>query len=240
MINLPTPHISAALGEIAKTVIMPGDPLRAKYISDKFLTDVKCFNTVRNMLGFTGLYKGKQVSVMGSGMGNPSIGIYSYELFNFYDVDNIIRVGSAGSINNKVALRDIVIAMGACTNSNYSCQYNLNGFFAPISDYNLLKIAEKCANNLGVNPKIGNVLSNDTLYAGDSENFHAPWRAMSVLAVEMEAAGLYMNAAKAGKNALCIVTISDLVFGVDYLSSEEREKGFSSMASIALDVSLAL
>jgi purine-nucleoside phosphorylase len=231
----PTPHNGAKLGEIAKTVLMPGDPLRAKFIADTYLTDVVCFNTVRNMLGYTGNYKGKKVSVMGGGMGMPSIGIYTYELFNFYDVDNIIRIGSAGGISDNVHVRDVVIAMGACTNSNYASQYNLPGTFAPIASYDLLSRAVKTAEELKIKTVVGNVLSSDTFY-DDNENSLLMWKKMGVCAVEMEAAALYMNAARAKKNALCILTISDCPLIGESLSAYERQTGFTQMMEIALSL----
>lgn len=235
--SIPTPHIGAkSKDEIAKTVLMPGDPLRAKLIADNFLEDVTCFNTVRNMLGYTGTYKGKKVSVMGSGMGMPSIGIYSYELFNFYDVDNIIRVGSAGSISERVNVKDIILAMGACTNSNYMSQYHLPGTFAPIADYKLLKAAEEAATKKGLNVEVGNVLSSDTFYNVDAETATPAWKKMGVLAVEMEAAALYANAAYAGKSALCILTVSDSILTGEALSAEERQTGFSQMLELALEI----
>ncbi len=235
--SIPTPHIGAkSKDEIAKTVLMPGDPLRAKLIADNFLEDVTCFNTVRNMLGYTGTYKGKKVSVMGSGMGMPSIGIYSYELFNFYDVDNIIRVGSAGSISERVNVKDIILAMGACTNSNYMSQYHLPGTFAPIADYKLLKAAEEAATKKGLNVEVGNVLSSDTFYNADAETATPAWKKMGVLAVEMEAAALYANATYAGKSALCILTVSDSILTGEALSAEERQTGFSQMLELALEI----
>lgn len=233
MSNTPTPHNGAKSGEIAKTVLMPGDPLRAKFIADNYLEDVKCFNTVRNMLGFTGTYKGRPVSVMGGGMGIPSVGIYTYELFHFYDVDNIIRIGSAGGIAENVNLRDVVVGMGACTNSNYAAQYHLPGTFAPVADYGLLSRAVKAAEALNIPVKVGNVLSSDTFY-DDDENALLPWKKMGVLAVEMEAAALYMNAARAGKSALCLLTISDCPLTGEALPAEERQVGFTRMMEIAL------
>ena len=230
---MATPHNSAKMGDIAKTVLMPGDPLRAKVIAETYLTDVVCYNTVRNMLGFTGYYKGKRVSVQGSGMGIPSIGIYSYELFNMYGVENIIRVGSAGGISN-VKLRDVVAAMGACTNSNYASQYGLPGTFAPIASYDLLKDADKAAESLGIKLNVGNLLSSDVFYHENAQN--DKWAQMGVLAVEMEAAALYMNAARAGKKALCICTISDIITTGEELSSEERQNSFHDMMKVALEV----
>lgn len=230
-----TPHNEAKKGDIAKTVLMPGDPLRAKFIAETFLQDAKCFNTVRNMLGYTGTYEGKQISVMGGGMGIPSVGIYSYELFNFYDVDNIIRIGTAGSLAESVNLRDVVIGMGACTDSNYASQYNLPGTFAPIASYELLKKAVEVANQKNINTVVGNVLSTDIFYS-DNENALKSWQKMGVLAVEMEAAALYMNAAKANKNALCILTISDCPLKGTSLPAKERQIGFTEMMQIALSL----
>ena len=235
MAIIPTPHNGAKKEDIAKTVLMPGDPLRAKFIAETYLKDAVCFNTVRNMFGYTGTYNGKRVSVMGGGMGMPSVGIYTYELFNFYDVDNIIRIGSAGGIADNVHVRDVVIGMGACTNSNYAKQYNLPGTFAPIASYDLLKKAVDSAEKLKVNTVVGNILSSDTFY-DDNENALNLWKKMGVLAVEMEAAALYMNAAKAGKNALCLLTISDCPFTGESLSAEERQVSFTQMMEIALSI----
>ena len=235
MSNVPTPHNGAKEGEIAKTVLMPGDPLRAKFIAETYLTDVLCFNTVRNMLGYTGMYHGKRVSVMGGGMGIPSVGIYTYELFNFYGVENIIRIGSAGGIADNVHVRDVVIGMGACTNSNYAAQYNLPGTFAPVASYDLLKSADAAAERLNVHTVVGNVLSSDTFY-DDNPDALSAWKKMGVLAVEMEAAALYMNAARAGKNALCLLTISDCPFTGESLSAQERQTGFTQMMEIALAI----
>lgn len=231
----PTPHNGAKKGEIAKTVLMPGDPLRAKYIAETYLEHPVQVTSVRNMLGFTGTYKGKEISVMGGGMGMPSMGIYSYELYHFYDVDQIIRIGSAGSLQDKVELMDVVIAMGACTDSNYAYQYGLPGTFAPIADYELLSRAAEAAGKRGRKVVVGNVLSSDIFYNADS-GVNDKWRNMGVLAVEMETAALYMNAAAAGKKALCMLTISDLVFGEEKLSAEERQLGFGKMIEIALEL----
>lgn len=233
--SIPTPHNEAKMGDIAKTVLMPGDPLRAKFIAETYLEDVVCFNKVRNMLGFTGTYKGKKVSVMGHGMGIPSIGIYSYELFHDYGVDNIIRIGSAGGISDSVKLRDIVIGMGASTNSNYAAQYKLPGTFAPIADFGLLRKAVDAADKLNIKTVVGNILSSDTFYSDDLEA-NVLWQKMNILAVEMEAAALYMNAARTGKKALCILTVSDHVFTGDSLSSEDRQLTFRDMMEIALEI----
>lgn len=235
MTHLPTPHNEALDGKIAKTVLMPGDPLRAKFIAENYLEDVVCFNKVRNMFGYTGNYKGKQVSVMGSGMGMPSIGIYSYELYHFYNVDQIIRIGSAGGIAEDVKLRDIVIGMGASTNSNFAAQYQLPGTFAPIADFGLLRKAVEAAEKMNIKTVVGNILSSDTFY-DDNKEANALWRKMNVLAVEMEAAALYMNAARAGKKALCILTVSDHVFTGESLSAEDRQLTFRDMMEIALEI----
>lgn len=234
MRNIPTPHNSANIDDFAKTVLMPGDPLRAKFIAENFLEDPVLVNGVRGINGYTGMYNGKIVSVMASGMGIPSIGIYSYELFNFYNVENIIRIGSAGAISDEVNLRDIVIGQGACTNSNYASQFNLPGTYAPIASYKLLKQAVDFAQDAGVNYKIGNLFSSDTFY--DDAASLSDWRKMGVLAVEMESAALYMNAARAGKNALCICTISDCPFTGESCTAEERQNTFTDMMEIALKI----
>lgn len=231
--SVPTPHNNAKKGDIAKTVLMPGDPLRAKFIADNYLENVKCFNTVRNMLGFTGTFQGKEISVMGGGMGMPSIGIYSYELFHFYDVDNIIRIGSAGGISDEVKVRDIVFAMAASTNSNYAAQYKLPGTIAPTADFGLLEKAAEVARAKNIPFVAGNILSSDTFYTEDAKDNDA-WKKMGVLAVEMEAAALYLNAARAGKKALCILTISDHLYTGESLSAEERQNTFRDMMEIAL------
>ncbi len=235
MSKLPTPHIAATEKDaFAKTVLMPGDPLRAKYIAENFLENAVLVNNTRGVQGYTGYYKGKRVSVMASGMGMPSIGIYSYELFNFYDVDTIIRVGSAGAISPELHLRDVVFGMGACTNSAYADQYRLPGTFAPIADYGTLQNAVKAAEKLGVKPYIGNLLSSDTFY--DDANSLAEWQKMGVLAIEMECAALYMNAARSGKKALAICTISDCPLSSgEECTALEREQTFNKMIEIALE-----
>ncbi|HHW73541.1 MAG TPA: purine-nucleoside phosphorylase [Firmicutes bacterium] len=235
---MTTTHNAARPGDIAKTVLMPGDPLRAKFVAETYLEDIKCYNEVRGMYGFTGLYKGKPVSVQGSGMGMPSIGIYSYELFNMYDVDNIIRIGSAGAIRDDVKINDLVLAMGACTDSNYAYQYKLPGTYAPTASWELLKTAVAIAEAKGQRFFVGNVLSSDLFY--NLYGLPDAWKEMGVLAVEMEAAALYMNAAKAKKNALCMLTISDEVYTHRELSPQERQVGFTSMIEIALEVAISL
>ena len=228
-----TPHNKAEAGDIAKVVLMPGDPLRAKYIAETYITEVKCFNSVRNMLGFTGKYKGKELSVMGGGMGIPSISIYSYELYKFYDVDTIIRIGSAGALQEDIALKDIVMAQGACTDSRFAYQYELPGTFAPIADFSLLEKAVAEARALEIPFKVGNVVSSDIFYNAYPD-VAKKWADMGALCLEMEAAALYMNAAKLKKKALAILSISDHIIKGTELSAEERQTGFSNMMEIAL------
>jgi len=234
MAKTPTPHIGAQLGEIAETVIMAGDPLRAKFMAENFLDNPIQFNNVRGMLGFTGTYKGKRVSVMGHGMGIPSIGIYTYELFNFYDVKTIIRVGSAGSINMDLHVGDLVVAQGACTNSSYGDQYELPGTFAPIADFSLVRGAVETCEKFGYKYKVGNVLSSDTFYSDNPHN--DKWMTMGVLAVEMEASALYMNAARAGKRALVILTVSDHILTGEVTTAEERQNTFTHMMDVAFSL----
>lgn len=235
MSMMPTPHNAAKKGDIAKKVLMPGDPLRAKYIAETYLEDPACFNTVRNMLGYTGIYKGEKISVMGGGMGMPSVGIYSYELFHFYDVDQIIRIGSAGALQDDVNVRDVILAIGACTDSAYAHQFRLPGTFAPTASYSLLEKATKKAEEFGIKVRIGNVLSSDLFY-NDDPDAAAAWKKMGVLCTEMECAALYMNAARAGKKALGILTISDHIFRNEAVSAEERQTSFNEMMEIALEV----
>jgi len=235
---MPTPHNNAQKGDVAKTVLMPGDPLRAKFIAQNYLTNPVCYNEVRGMLGFTGTYKGIQVSVQGSGMGMPSIGIYSYELYNYYDVQNIIRIGTAGAIADFVNLRDIVIALSSSTNSNYASQFRLPGTFAPTASWELVSNAVKIAQSKQKTFHVGNILSSDTFY--DDSNSLADWKKMGVLAIEMESASLYMNASRAGKNALCLLTISDCPFKNLSTSSQERQDSFRDMMEIALDTAVAV
>lgn len=233
---IPTPHITAGINDFAKTVLMPGDPLRAQYIANTFLENPVLVNNVRGVQGYTGTYHGKRVSVMASGMGMPSIGIYSYELFNYYDVDQIIRIGSAGAVDDGVQLRDVVFGMGACTNSNFGDQFDLGGgTFAPIADFGLLERAVKVARSQGVEPKVGNLFSSDTFY-DERPNLFLRYQKMGILAVEMEAAALYLNAASAGKKALAICTISDCPLRGQYLSAEDRQNSFTQMMRIALEL----
>ncbi len=236
MANLiPTPHNAAGEGEIAKTVLMPGDPLRAKYIAEHYLTDIVCFNEVRNMLGFTGTYHGKRLSVMGGGMGMPSMGIYSYELYHFYGVENIVRIGSAGGFSDSVRVRDIVVGLSTSTNSNYAAQYKLPGTIAPTADFSLVECAVAAARKKNIPVKVGNILSSDTFYSADN-TANDLWKAMGVLCVEMEAAALYLNAAYAKKRALCLLTISDHLYTGEALSAAERQTSFQEMMEIALEV----
>ena len=235
---MPTPHNAAQMGDIAKTVLMPGDPLRAKYIAEHYLTDVTCYNTVRNMLGFTGYYKGKRVSVQGSGMGIPSIAIYSNELYTHYGVENIIRVGSAGAMRADMELGSVCAGMGACTNSSFADQYELGATYAPICNYDLLAAAVESANELGVKMPVGNLYSSDTFY--DAAGRNARFGKMGILAVEMEAAGLYCTAAYAGKRALAICSISDNLVTGKELSADERQTTFTNMMKIALEVAVKM
>ena len=235
----PTPHINATPADFAKTVLMPGDPLRAKFVAETFLENARLVNNVRGIQGYTGTYKGKPVSVMASGMGMPSMGIYSYELFNFFDIDNIIRIGSAGGLADDVHLRDVVIGMGACTDSNYQSQYCLGGNFAPIADFELLQKAVSAAKELNVPCRVGNLLSTEVFYTANP-NFNEAWCRMGVLGVEMEAAALYMNAAAAGKRALAICTISDHIMRGEKLDVASRETGFTDMMKIALEVAISM
>lgn len=237
---IPTPHISAKKGDFAKTVLMPGDPLRSKFIAETFLENPVLVNNVRGVQGYTGTWKGVPVSVMASGMGIPAIGIYSYELYNFYDVDNIIRIGSAGALRDDLNLMDIVAAQGACTDSNFVHQFELNGTYAPIADYTLLSEAVASGRDHGIDIKVGNILSSDNFYSPAGNDSADKWRDMGVMAIEMESAGLYMNAAAAGKRALCICTISDHIYRPESLSSEDRQNSFTKMMEIALDTAVRM
>lgn len=231
---MATPHIAAEEGAFAKTVLMPGDPLRARFIAENYLKNAVLVNNVRGVQGYTGEYEGKRVSVMASGMGMPSIGIYSYELFHFYGVDSIIRVGSAGAISPKLRVRDIILGMGACTDGDYARQFRLPGSFAPIASWRLLDAAVRKAKALGIEPHIGNILSSDLFY--DDSGSTLQWQKMGVLAVEMESAALYMNAARAGKEALSILTVSDSLTTGEATSAEERQSSFTRMMELALAI----
>lgn len=235
---MSTPHNSAEKGAFAKTVLMPGDPLRAKFIAETFLTDAKLVNNVRGVQGYTGTYQGTPVSVMASGMGMPSIGIYSHELFSFYDVDNIIRIGSAGAMSPDLKLRDIVAAQAACTTSSYAGQFGLNGAFAPIADFTLLETAVGIARKMGIRMPVGNVLSSDAFY--DASGSTMNWAKMGVLCAEMEAAALYCNAAYAHKRALALLTISDSIVTGEELPAQDRQTTFTQMMEIALKTAVAM
>ena len=235
----PTPHINATPADFAKTVLMPGDPLRSKFIAENFLEGAKLVNNVRGIHGYTGTYKGERVSVMASGMGMPSIGIYSYELYNFFGVENIMRIGSAGGISEGVKMRDIIIGMGACTTSSYGVQFGLEGTFAPVASYNMLKVAVEECEKLGASYKVGNLLSSDIFYNANPEA-REKWTRMGVLGVEMEAAALYMNAAYAGKNALAICTVSDHLLTGEATTALERQNSFTEMMEVALNTAIRL
>ena len=232
---MSTPHNQANKGDFAETVLMPGDPLRAKFIAETFLEDVKVVNTVRNMLGYTGYYKGKRVSVMGSGMGMPSIGIYSYELFSQYDVKRIIRIGSCGSYQENIDLYDIIICQGSCTNSNFASQYNLNGTFSAIGSFDLVEKAVAAAREKKARFHVGNIMASDIFYGADSEEWKK-WAAMGVLGVEMESYALYCNAAYLNKKALTILTVSDSFTSKKETTAQERQNSFTQMMEIALEL----
>ena len=235
---MATPHISAEKGDFAKTVLMPGDPLRAKFIADTFLQDVRQVTGVRGMLGFTGTYEGRPISVMGSGMGMPSIGIYSHELYTQYGVENIIRVGSAGAMRADLELGSVVAGQGACTNSSFADQYELGVHYAPIADFDLLMAAVESARELGVKMPVGNLYSSDTFY--DAAGRNARMQKMGVMAVELEAAGLYCTAAYTGKRALAICSISDNLVNGTELSADERQTTFTNMMKIALEAAVKM
>lgn len=235
----PTPHISATPEDFAKTVLMPGDPLRAKFIAENFLTDAKLVNNVRGIQGYTGTFEGARVSVMASGMGMPSIGIYSYELYNFFGVENIMRIGSAGALDPDIKVRDIVMGMGASTNSNFAAQYRLPGTFSAICSFDMLKTCVSVADEMGTRYKVGNLLSSDTFYnyetgVSETQTANALWTKMGISAIEMEAAALYMNAARCKKNALAICTISDHLVTGEATTAEERQNSFTEMMLLAL------
>lgn len=233
---MSTPHNNANKGDIAETVIMPGDPLRAKFIAENYLENPVLYNEVRGMFGYTGTYKGTRISVQGSGMGMPSMGIYSWELYTEYNVKNIIRTGTAGAISDNVNLRDIIIAMSASTNSAYASQYRLPGTYAPTASWEILSKAVRISEQKKVNYHVGNIFSSDTFY--DDANSLSQWQKMNVLGIEMETAALYMNAARTGKNALCILTVSDCPLKGLSTTAEERQTSFRDMMEIALDTAI--
>lgn len=236
MSNYPTPHIDAAQGDFAPTVLMPGDPMRSKYIARNYLNGAKLVNDVRGVQGYTGAYKGVPVSVMASGMGQPSIGIYSYELFNFFGVQNIIRVGSCGGFSKELHVKDIVLAMGACTNGNFAAQYELPGTFCPIADFGLVTAAAGCCEAKGVRYKVGNILASDVFY--DDSDSGMKWAKMGVLGVDMESAALYCNAARSGRRALSICAVSDSFVYDECMSAEEREKSLTDLIEISLETAI--
>jgi purine-nucleoside phosphorylase len=237
----PTPHINAPKGAFAKTVLLPGDPKRARYVAEKFLENPKLVNDVRGVQGYTGLYKGVKVSVMASGMGMPSMGIYSYELFNAFDVENIIRIGSMGSIREDVNLKDVVVATSASTNSNYAKNFHLDGTISAAASYKLTKIVDQVSERLKLQDKVkfGQILSSDTFYT-DEPGADLKWAKMGVIGIEMEAYSLYLNAARAGKNALVLTTVSDQLNRNEHLSSDERMYSFDEMLTIALEAAVEL
>lgn len=232
---MSTPHNQAQVGEIAQTVLMPGDPLRAKFLAETYLEDVHQFNAVRNMLGYTGTYKGKKVSIMGSGMGQPSIGIYSHELFSQYGVEAIIRIGSCGALIENVHLRDVIIAQGACTDSNFAHQFELPGTYSAISSYDLLEKAVIHAKEKNVNYHVGNIIASDIFYHFD-QGTTQKWASMGCLGVEMESYALFATAARLGKKALTLLTVSDSLVTDEQTTPEEREKTFTAMMEIALEI----
>lgn len=232
---MSTPHNSAVSGQIAETVLMPGDPLRAKFIAENFLKNVEQFNAVRNMFGYTGTYNGKKVSVMGSGMGCPSIGIYSYELIHMYKVKNLIRIGSCGAYDSNLKLYDIILAMGASTDSNYALHYNLPGIYSATASWELLSKAKKVADENDIPTVVGNIVTSDIFYHDNSESWKK-WTKMGCLAAEMESYALYCNANRAGVNALTILTVSDSIANHTETTPEQREKGFKDMMKIALEL----
>lgn len=239
MKSYPTPHINASPDDFAKTVLMPGDPLRSKFIAENFLESAKLINNVRGIHGYTGKYKGRRVSVMASGMGMPSIGIYSYELYNFFGVENIIRVGSIGGMSPELKLRDLVFGMSASTTSNYAVQFNLEGTFSAGADYTLLRTAVEQAERRGASFKVGGILSSDIFY-NENPDAARKWAALGILGVEMEAAALYINAARAKKRALAVCTVSDLIFTGESLPADERQSSFTEMMEISLEAAYNL
>ena len=234
---MSTPHNNAEKGDIAKTVLLPGDPMRAKFIAENFLENPVQFNSVRNILGFTGGYQGVKVSVMATGMGIPSIGIYSYELIHFYDVKNLIRIGSCGALQPELKLGDIVMAQGACTDSNYASQYNLPGTYSAIADFDLLIKAKEAADRHGYRYAVGNVSCTDVFYREDNPD--KAWAKMGVLASEMESYALYCNAAAGKARALSMFTVSDSLVTGEAMSAYDRQTSFTNMMTVALETAVA-
>ena len=239
MSNTPTAHIGAKKEDIASVVLMPGDPKRSRFIAENFLESATLFNDLRGVQGYTGLYRGKRVSVMASGMGMPSMGIYSYELFSFFDVKAILRIGTIGGMHPKVGVRDIILGMGASTDSAFAAQYHLPGSYAPLASYRLLSAAERIASERGVRAHVGNILSTDVFY-WDEPTDNARWQRLGILGVEMEAAALYMNAARTGREALAICTVSNHLLTGEETTAEERERGFTDMMALALETALTV
>ena len=237
---VPTPHINAPKDAFAKTVLMPGDPFRAKRIAEKYLKNAVLVNDVRGVQGYTGEYKGKKVSVMASGMGIPSIGIYSYELYHAYNVENIIRIGTCGALQKEVKVKDLVVATGACTDSNYAESFGLKGVISAVPSFKLLKKADEMVNKLGLQDKtrFGQIFTTDVFYRDTNDTLK--WTKMGVIGVEMEAYGLYLNAARAGKNALAICSISDNMVTKQELTAEERTKSVDEMITLALEIAVEL
>lgn len=229
-----TPHINQT-AEIAETILLPGDPLRAKFIAENYFKDTKQFNAVRNALGYTGTFKGKTISVMGTGMGMPSMGIYSYELINIFNVKNLIRIGTCGAIQTNIRLHDIIVALSTSTNSNFASQYNLPGTYSPTASWNLLKKIKDITDNMELNIHFGNVLSSDTFY-NDDNTATRKWANLGVLAIEMETAALYMNAARDNANALALYTVSDNIITKEETTAEQREKSLTQMIELALEL----
>ena len=245
MANYPTPHINAVPGDFGQTVLMPGDPLRSKFIAETFLENAKLVNNVRGIQGYTGFYKGTRISVMASGMGMPSMGIYSHELYNVFEVQNIMRIGSAGSLHEDIRVRDIVMGQGACTDSRWAEQFRLAGTFAPICSYEMLEKCVETAKEMGVRYHVGNLLSSDRFYGDEADvpealRANTGWRKMGIMAIEMEAAALYMNAARYRKNALAICTISDHILTGEATTAEERQNSFTQMMELALETARKL
>ena len=239
MSHAPTAHIGAEKSAVANVVLMPGDPKRSRFIAENFLENAVLFNDLRGVQGYTGTYRGRRVSVMASGMGMPSMGIYSYELFSFFDVDAILRIGTVGGMSERVKVRDIILGMGASTDSAFAAQYHLPGTYAPICSFPLLSAAERIARERGICAHVGNLLSTDVFY-WDEPTDNERWRRLGILGVEMEAAALYMNAARTGKEALAICTVSNHLLTGEETPAEERERGFTNMMTLALETALTV